>query len=418
MTQQTEAITPPRHAWTLYTVAFCAGLLNIPATIFAFSTDSDSLANLASIAEATSATSWGVIPLVVLLLFFGDRNIAGNSIYRCAIIFGLMATACALALFAVNPQAPYLSPAILAVVLLYSKSILAELMQPLVSATATSRTHRLHLFLTATAFVTIGGLISTVTITPFVHSKYGVGIPSFIVAGLLVAAAAAVWNKTNPESGQNVQTSDVTRFFLEVKAKRELLVPLGTIVLISLCVGFELDATTSDTHTLTTILLVIFVTANVVILLFLGQRAKKGLLSLGQLTSVLAKLLVIFALVYMFALATAPTSIWLTLQFMIEMISGVLMVTALVHIGDYAFDAESKNGKSDTAKYFLLAFLAALIGNKVDDLVESMFELSGMPIGLMNATLTVCSATLILLLTSGRIDVQGRHKSTTDNPQN
>ncbi len=418
MTQQTGAITPPRHAWALYTVAFCAGVLNIPATVFALPQDIDNFATLASIAEAISITSWGVIPLVVLLLFFGDQNIAGRPVYRCAITAGLMATACALALFAVNPQAPYLSPAILAVVLLYSKPILAELMQPLVSATATSRTHRLHLFLTATAFVTIGGLVSAVTIGPFAYSEYGVGIPSFIMAGLLVAAAAAAWNKTKPKSGQNAQTSDGTMFFHEVKSKRELLVPLATIFLISFCVGFNLDATTSDTHTLTSILLVIAVTANVVAYLFLGQRAKKGLLSLGQLTSVLPKMLLIFAVVHMFALAAAATSIWLTLQFTIELISGVLMVTALVQLGDHAFDAESQHGKSDTAKYFLLAFLAALIGNKADDLVESMFELSGMPIGMMNATLTVFSATLILLLTSGKIDIQGRHKSTTDNPQN
>ncbi len=418
MTQETETITRPQLRWMLYSIAFCVGLLSTPATIFALSHDAGSLATLASIAEVISTASWGVIPLVVLLLFFGDRTIVGRSVYHYVIMLSLTITACALALFAANPEAPYLSPAMVAVILLYSKPILGELINPLISTTAPSRPHRLHLFLTTTAAASVGGLTSALSISPIAYSEHTLAIPFFAMTGILMVAAAAAWNATTANTGKSAQTSDGTLFFHEAKAKREILRPLATIFLICLCVGIDIDAATPDTRNLATILLVAAATADVVILLILAQRAIRGLLDLSQLTLALSILLVTLAVLYIVTIAAGATSIWLTLQFAIGTTSGFLMVTAYVQLGNHACDAESKDGKSDVSKYFLLAFVAAIAGAEADELLQALFTSSGLPIGMMNATLTILSATLILFLTFTRDTGLVKNESSQHSSEN
>lgn len=405
---------PSLSFWSIGIISFCTGLLATPTSILLLSRPGGSFAILASAAPLISIASWGIVPLVVLLLFFGDRKIGQRPVYAHGILFSLAASACVLVLFGVNPEAPFISFGVVAIVLLYSHPVLVRLVKPLISAVAGSRTQRLYLFLSASAFATFGGVISATSISLIADSIHALTIMVFFMAGTLAFAAAAIWKMTATSTDADGQTSTGREFLFKVRHRQELLIPVATIFLVGLLVGINPDSFPRETRSVASVLILLAATTEIVVLIFLARRTKRGLLTSGQLSRFVSVTLVPLSLLHIFAVAADAPNVWLTLQFSIGLLSGILIVSALAQLGNQAFDSELKTGKNDVAKYFLLAFGAAYLGTKANNILQAAFELSGVQGALMNATLTALSATLILFLAFKRNTDQGNTGTNTN----
>lgn len=400
MSQPTEAIGPPQHAWLLYTLGFCIGLLGIPSSFLALPYGDDALDTFAALGNAKSIASWAIVPTTLLFLLFGDRRLAGKSLFTISIFFLLCFCSVVLVGHAAIVETAYSLPVIAVLTLFMANPILAQLFDPLVSTKSKFQPHRLYLFLMTSVCITLGTIVSPIVLGLLISTNSGLSIPFIVVAMMLATGIVISWRKNTQEGTHHSIESRPTEFFLQVRRQREIWVPLAILFLINLCVGIDQKSLFRDDPQIAMTFLLIAATVEVAVLVFIAHRVKKGLMTVGKLARIIATLVLAISFLHLFAAATDLAGIQFLSQLTLGLCSGFLILSALVQIGDYAAQAEKSNGRSDAAKYFLLAFVAAVAGSKADNLLQALFTASGMPIGMMYATLTILSAGLIYILAS------------------
>ncbi len=399
MSQPKRSIGPPQHAWTLYTLGFCIGLLGIQPTFLTLPYGDDPLGTFAALGHAKSVASWAIVPATLLLLLFGDRRLAGRSLFTIAIFFLLGLCSVVLVGHAAIVDTAYSLPAIAVLTLFLSKPVLAQLFNPLISTNSKFQPHRLYLFLMTSVFTMLGALASPIMLGLLITIGSGLSIPFIVVAMMLVVGIATSWRKTAQTATHRSLETRPTEFFLQIGKRKEIWGPFATLFLINLCVGIDQKSLLREDPKVAMTFLLIAAIAEISILVFIAHRVKKGLVTVGKLARLMAMIVFVLSFLHLFATAADFAGIQFLLQLTLGLCSGVVILSALVQTGDHAAEAEQSSGQGDVAKYFLLAFIAAVAGTKIDDLFQASFTASGMPIGMMNATLTVLSAALIYFLT-------------------